>query len=264
MAKAANLPADGVIFDLEDSVSSDQLPSARQAISAALKVASTGHQSRFVRINALGTAAFDADVALIKQCKPDGVVVPKIDRKADIDVVLSHLGAVPLWPMIETPRAILDADAITSHPMVQGIILGPNDLAKDLRVQNDSTRSTILLSLQLCILAARANGVIAIDGVYNRFKDIEGYRIECDQGRALGFDGKSLIHPSQIEDANARFRPSADEVARARAMIDAYEAAVAEGKSVGNMDGEMVEELHANDAKALLARVTTIEEIEKG
>lgn len=262
--KVPGLACDAVIFDLEDAVADHDVADARAAIVAALADVGSGAKSLMVRVNAVGTPEFGADAASMCAANADGIVIPKVNSAADLDTAAQVLGDAPLWPMIETPMAVIQAAEIAAHPNVAGLIVGPNDLAKDLHVQNTPERTSLMMSLQTTVLAARASGKVCLDGVYAKFKDAEGFIAECGQGRMLGFDGKTLIHPAQIEAANAAFAPSETEVTRARAHVAAFDAVAAQGGAVAVVDGEMVEELHATQARAVLARFAHISENTKG
>lgn len=252
MDKARNLPCDGIIFDLEDAVAPAEKPAARAALAAALADGGFGHRLRLVRINALDTDWGVEDARMAARLDCDGVLLPKVNGPADLDC-LADLCPVPaLWAMMETPAAILNAPAIAAHPRLAGLVLGTNDLLKDLGARFRPDRLALLQALQASVLAARAAGVAVVDGVYNAFRDDDGLRAECEQGRDLGMDGKSLIHPAQIAIANAAFAPSADEVDLARRQIAAFEAALAAGQGVAVLDGRIVENLHVATARRVL------------
>ncbi|MGJ8612459.1 MAG: HpcH/HpaI aldolase/citrate lyase family protein, partial [Octadecabacter sp.] len=188
----------------------------------------------------------------------DAVLLPKVNCAADVDALTAMTGK-PVWAMMETPLGILNALEIAAHPKIAGFVMGTNDLAKDLGTR---TRDAMTFSLQMCMLAARAHGVVAIDGVYNAFKDEDGFKVECEQGRDFGFDGKTLIHPAQIAAANAAFAPSADDIELAKRQIAAFAEAQAAGQGVAVVDGKIVENLHIVTAKATLAKADAIAEIE--
>ncbi len=253
MDKARRLPCDGLIFDLEDAVAPGEKPAARAALSGALAQGGFGGRLRLVRINALDTdwGADDARAAAGMDC--DGILLPKVATPSDLDALAVLVPDRPLWAMVETPAAILNAAAIAGHPRLKGLVLGTNDLLKDLGARFRPDRLALMPALQTSILAARAAGVVVIDGVYNAFRDDDGLRAECDQGRDLGMDGKSLIHPAQIAIANAAFAPTDDEIDLARRQIDAYEAAMAAGQGVAVLDGRIVENLHVATARRVLA-----------
>lgn len=259
--KARSLACDAILFDLEDAVAPDEKTGARATLAAALAAGGYGHRARIVRINGLATDWGPADAAAVAQMSCDGVLVPKVDSPDDLDRV-AHLTAHPLWAMIETPAAILNAAAICAHPRLAGIVMGTNDLTKDLRSRPGRRREPLLYALGAAIMAARAAGIVAIDGVYNAFRDAGGLAAECDQGRDMGFDGKSLIHPDQIAAANAAFAPSEAEIDLARRQIAAHAAALAAGQGVAVVDGRIVENLHIVTARATLATAEAIAAME--
>lgn len=260
--KARGLPVDAILFDLEDAVSPDEKVTARDVLSSALAMGGYGGRARIVRINALDTPWGRDDAAALSDMGCDAVLLPKVNGPADVDALAALLPGLPVWAMMETPMGVLNAAAIAAHPMVEGFVLGTNDLAKDLRTRPGAGRAPLMTALQTCLLAARAHGIVAIDGVYNAFKDDEGLRAECAQGRDMGFDGKSLIHPAQVAIANEAFAPSPEEIDLARRQIAAFEAAQAEGQGVAVVDGSIVENLHVATARATLARAEAISALE--
>ena len=255
--KARSLAVDAVIFDLEDAVAPAEKPAARATLTAALAMGGYGARTRIVRINGLDTEWGEADARAAASMDCDAVLLPKVESPAQLDA-LAALTGKPLWAMMETPRGMLNAAAIAAHPRLAGMVMGTNDLAKELNSRFRADRLPMLTALQLCLLAAKAHGRIIVDGVYNAFKDDSGLRAECDQGRDMGFDGKTLIHPAQVEVANAAFAPTEAEIDLARRQIAAYEAAAAEGQGVAVVDGRIVENLHVATAKSLLARAEAI------
>ncbi|HBM57648.1 MAG TPA: CoA ester lyase [Citreicella sp.] len=255
--KARSLAVDAVIFDLEDAVAPAEKPAARATLTAALAMGGYGARTRIVRINGLDTEWGEADARAAASMDCDAVLLPKVESPAQLDA-LAALTGKPLWAMMETPRGMLNAAAIAAHPRLAGMVMGTNDLAKELNSRFRADRLPMLTALQLCLLAAKAHGRIIVDGVYNAFKDDSGLRAECDQGRDMGFDGKTLIHPAQVEIANAAFAPTEAEIDLARRQIAAYEAAAAEGQGVAVVDGRIVENLHVATAKSLLARAEAI------
>jgi citrate lyase beta subunit len=265
--KARSLPADALILDLEDAVLPAEKPRARELVSEALRAGGYGGRRLVVRINALDTEWGRADLAASAAALPDAILLPKVETPDDIRAAAALLDGAPasvrLWAMMETPRAILNAGTIAaSHPRLEGFVMGTNDLAKDLGAAQTADRMALVPSLAICLLAARAEGLIAIDGVHNAFRDLEGLRAACIQGRDLGFDGKTLVHPDQIEVANAIFAPTPEEIARAEAQVDAFEAATARGEGVAVLDGRIVENLHVAMARRLLARAEAIAALE--
>jgi (3S)-malyl-CoA thioesterase len=258
LEKAQGLAADAIIFDLEDAVTPEEKPAARALLVETLAKADYGPRARIVRVNGLETDWGAADIAALKGTKIDALLVPKVSSPADLDAVAALIPNVPLWAMMETARGMLNADAIAAHPRLAGMVMGTNDLAKELGSRHRADRLPLQAGLGLCLLAAKAWGRTIIDGVYNAFKDEDGLRAECAQGRDMGFDGKTLIHPAQLEIANASFAPSADEIATATAQIEAFNAAKAAGQGVAVVDGRIVENLHIVTAQATLAKAAAI------
>ena len=256
--KARSLPIDVVLLDLEDAVTPDEKITARVTLTDELDKGGYGNRLCVVRINGLDTrwGACDARAANSMAC--DAVLMPKVNNVRDVDALVK-LTDKPIWAMMETPLGIMNAAEIAAHPQIAGFVIGTNDLAKDL---NTRTRGALMTSLQMCLLAARAHGIVAIDGVYNAFKDEVGFKIECEEARDLGFDGKSLIHPSQIAVANAVFAPTQNEIDLANRQIAAFAEAEAEGQGVAVVDGKIVENLHIVTARATLAKVDAIAGLE--
>ncbi len=250
MEKARTLSADAIIFDLEDAVTPAEKLPARDLLARAL-LADYGGRTRIVRINGLDTEWGEGDARAFAGLA-DAVLVPKVGRAADLDRVAALVPGAPLWAMMETPAGTLNAAAIAAHPRLQGMVMGTNDLLKDLGARTRPDRQPLMAGLGLCLLAARAHGRVIVDGVYNAFQDTAGLRAECEQGRDMGFDGKSLIHPAQLEAANEIFAPDADELDLARRQIAAFEQARAEGRGVAVLDGRIVENLHVETARARL------------
>lgn len=264
--KARTLPCDALIFDLEDAVAPDLKADARSAACAAAASGAYGARTVAIRMNAVGSALADADLAAIATSGADALVIPKVSsatQVAEIAVELDKRGApagLRLWLMIETPAAVQQIDAIASaSPRIAVLIMGLEDLAKDLGVRRDPARRALFYAMSRCIMAARACGLAILDGVYPALSDTPGLITQCAQARELGFDGKTLIHPNQIEPANQAFGPSGDELAHARAVIAAFEAAQAEGKGLATLDGAMIEALHVEEARGLLAISQIIE-----
>jgi len=261
LEKAKSLPVDAIIFDLEDAVSVEEKDNARRTLTEALATGGYGERMRIVRINGLDTewGAQDARAAAAMDC--DAVLLPKVESAAEVDALAALIGDKPIWAMMETPRGMLNAAEIAGHPQMQGFVMGTNDLAKDLNTRFRADRLPLMPGLGLALLAAKAERIVAVDGVYNAFKDDEGLRAECRQGRDMGFDGKTLIHPAQIEIANAEFAPSEAEIDLARRQIAAFEAVEAEGQGVAVVDGRIVEHLHVATARATLAKAQAIAEM---
>jgi (3S)-malyl-CoA thioesterase len=261
LEKAMGLAADAIIFDLEDAVAPDEKAAARAALAGTLRTADYGNRARIVRINGLDTEWGRDDIAAFAGVEIEALLIPKVGSAADVEAVATLIADVPLWAMMESPAGILNAAGIAAHPRLTGMVMGTNDLAKDLGARFRPDRMPMLASLQQCLLAARAEGIVIVDGVYNAFRDDEGLRVECAQGRDMGFDGKTLIHPAQLDIANAAFAPSEEEIDLARRQIEAFEAAKAEGRGVAVLDGRIVENLHASTARQTLARAHAIAEM---
>ncbi|GGH38689.1 (3S)-malyl-CoA thioesterase [Cribrihabitans marinus] len=262
LEKARTLPVDAIIFDLEDAVAADGKRAARETLAAALAEDGYGPRMRIVRINGLDTPWGRDDAAAVREMRPDAVLLPKVGAPSDVDALAEITGELPIWAMMETPRGMLNAAAIAAHPAMAGFVMGTNDLAKDLGTRFRADREPLLTALGLCLLAARAEGLVIVDGVYNAFKDDAGLDAECRQGRDMGFDGKTLIHPAQVAIANAAFAPSAEEVDLARRQIAAFEEVEAQGKGVAVVDGRIVENLHVATARETLAKAEAIEALQ--
>lgn len=258
LGKVRGLPCDAIIFDLEDAILPEEKPAARIRLSCDLAEGGFGARARLVRINALDTPWGPDDAAAVAGMPCDGVLLPKVTGPADLDRLAADLPGRPLWAMIETPMGVLRAAEICAHPALAGIVMGTNDLAKDLRTRPAPRREPLLYALQACLLAARAAGRVALDGVFNAFRDGQGLIEECVQGRDMGFDGKTLIHPDQIAIANAAFGPTAPEIDLAHRQIAAFDAARRAGQGVAVVDGRIVESLHIVSARATLAQANAI------
>jgi len=247
--KARGLPADAIIFDLEDAVIPEEKTAARETLATALKDGGYGSRYKVIRINGLDTewGADDARAAAKMDC--DAILLPKVGSPADLDALAEITGDIPLWAMMETPGAMLNAAAIGAHPKLQCMVMGTNDLVKELYAEHVPGRAPLLTSLSMALLAARAAGVQILDGVYNDVKDAEGFLAECEQGRQMGFDGKTLIHPGQVEPANEQFAPSAEAVEDAKGLIEAFETA---GSGVATYKNKMIENLHVESARRTL------------
>jgi citrate lyase subunit beta/citryl-CoA lyase len=257
--KAKSLPADAIIFDLEDAVAPDAKEAARANAVAAASSGEYGHRELMIRCNGLDTPWGADDVRAAAQSGAAAVVIPKVGSAAYVDQVsalLDEAGAprtMTIWAMIETPTAIFDARAIAAHPRVSVLVMGTNDLARELRAGLVPGRHPLVPHLATALAAAREAGIVILDGVYNDVKNLDGFRDECVQGAEMGFDGKTLIHPAQVEIANDVWAPSDDDVAHARRVIDAFDEAVAEGRGVITVDGRMIENLHVANAQRTLA-----------
>jgi (3S)-malyl-CoA thioesterase len=264
LEKAKGLAVDAIIFDLEDAVAIDAKAEARTLLAKMLGEGGFGPRFQIVRLNGMTTEWGPADLATIAPVGPQAVLLPKVGSAAEIEAVAAELDKHPacaetrIWAMMETPIGILNAASIAMAPRMGGFVLGTNDLAKELMTRFRPDREPLLTSLQLCLLAARAAGIAIVDGVYNAFKDEDGLKAECIQGRDMGFDGKTLIHPAQVAIANEVFAPSEAEIDLARRQITAFEAAEAEGKGVAVVDGKIVENLHIVTARQTLAKADAI------
>lgn len=254
LEKARQLPVDAIIFDLEDAVAPDEKPAARATLAAALAEGCYGARLKIVRINGLDTDWGGEDARAAADMGADAILLPKVDGAGYLDALAELTGHFPLWAMMETPLGMLNAAEIAAHPLCYGMVMGTNDLAKDMGTRFRADRMPLLTSLGLCLLAAKAHGVAIVDGVYNAFKDEAGLEAECAQGRDMGFDGKTLIHPAQVDIANAAFAPTAEEIDLAERQIAAYDAAIAEGQAVAVVDGRIVENLHVATARETLAK----------
>jgi citrate lyase beta subunit len=268
LEKARTLPADVLIFDLEDAVAPDAKAQARDNVVAASKSKAYGKREIVIRCNGLSTPWGNNDVAAIAGSGADAILVPKVESAGDVARIVALLddnGAPPsmaVWAMMETPRGILRAEEIAgAHKRLATFIMGTNDLVKDMRARHTPLRLPMVTALGLTMLAARANGLTILDGVYNDIQDTEGFRAQCQQGLEMGFDGKTLIHPSQVEPCNEVFAPSAAELAMAEKITAAFKAAQAEGKGVVTVDGRMIENLHVEQAERALALAAAIKEL---
>ncbi|MDE0984328.1 MAG: CoA ester lyase [Yoonia sp.] len=257
--KARDLPVDVILFDLEDAVAPDAKVVARSTLATALGAGGYGPRLTVVRMNALDTVWGADDAAAIALMDCDAVLLPKVNGPADLDALAALIPDKPFWAMIETPMGVLNAASIAAHPRMAGFVLGTNDLAKDL---NSRSRVALMTALQMSVLAAKAAGIVVLDGVYNAFKDDEGLAAECAEGRDMGFDGKTLIHPAQVAICNAAFGPTDAELELANRQITAFDAAEADGQGVAVVDGKIVENLHIVTAKATLAKAAAIAALE--
>jgi citrate lyase subunit beta / citryl-CoA lyase len=268
LEKARALPADGLIFDLEDAVAPTAKEEARTAVMAALAAGGYGERELVLRVNALDTPWGHADLAAAATMPIDAVLLPKVenpDRVRLAAALLDALGAPPerpVWCMLETPLGILDARPIAAaSPRLAALVLGTSDLTKDLHAAYTRDRLPLLTALQLALLAARAYDLAVLDGVHLDLADNEGFALACRQGRELGFDGKTLIHPKQIEEANTAFAPSPEEAAWSRRIIAAYAEAARSGKGVVLVDGKLIENLHVDSARRVVAVAEAIAEV---
>ncbi|AOP47881.1 HpcH/HpaI aldolase/citrate lyase family protein [Streptomyces lydicus] len=260
LEKAKSLPTDALILDLEDAVAPDAKADARKRVAAAAASGEYGYREVTIRVNAPGTAWHADDLRAAAEAGPDAVVVPKVesaDTVREVERALEAAGApdrTAIWAMVETPRAMLDARAVAAaSERLTVLVMGTNDLAKELHAEHVPGRAPLLTGLSLALLGARDAGKVILDGVYNDVKDPEGFEAECVQGRQFGFDGKTLIHPSQVEPCNRVFAPSADQIERSRRIIEAFDEATREGRGVVTVDGRLIENLHVEDARRILA-----------
>ena len=269
IAKLSSLDHDCVILDLEDAVAEESKAEARDNIRAYLADRPQNDREIIIRINDKASAHFGPDLDLILQCQPDAVLLPKVETRDDIMDVSAYLAendapeSVRIWSMIETPLAVINAGAIAEAGRTRGgrldcLVVGLNDLRKATGVRPDPARTYLVPWLMQVLLAARAFGLSAIDAVSNDFRDLTPFEAECRQGRAMGYDGKMLIHPAQIGPANSLFAPSGDEIANAQRIVEAFSAPEARERNVIDLDGQMVERLHFDQARRLLALVEDI------
>jgi citrate lyase subunit beta / citryl-CoA lyase len=264
LEKARNLPADVIILDLEDSVAPDAKGLARDQIAQAIAAQGFGKREVWVRTNSLDSAWWADDSAMAGKAKPDGILVPKVSSVEDLKAIGDRLAAVhadpsiKVWAMIETARAVLDADKLAAasrdpKTRLAGFVFGPNDIARETRILMRPGRAAMIPMMTHCILATRAYGLEIFDGPYSDFSNVDGFGQECAQGRDLGFDGKTLIHPGQVEACNAIFTPPEEEIAQARKIIAAFELPENAARGAIRLDGQMVERLHAEMARRTIA-----------
>jgi citrate lyase subunit beta / citryl-CoA lyase len=267
LEKAKTLAADGLIFDVEDAVAPDAKAAARQQVCEAVRTGGYGRRELIVRVNGLATPWGRDDLAAVAHCGVDAVLLPKVES-ADMvrqawGVLTAH-GApehVVIWCMLETPLGILHAEEIAaSHPQIAALVMGTSDLVKDLHARHTRERLPLLTSLGMCVLAARAYGLTALDGVHLDLEDDAGFTAMCHQAVELGFDGKTLIHPKTIATANTIFSPAPEDVAWARTIITAHAQAVAAGRGVVLVEGRLIENLHVEEARRVVALADAIAE----
>jgi citrate lyase subunit beta/citryl-CoA lyase len=257
LEKAKTLPVDGIILDLEDAVAPDAKAEAREAAAAAVQSGAYGARELIIRVNGIGTEWHDADIAAAAAAGPDVVLVPKVNSAEEVQQLVAALESAgapaktSLWAMVETPIGMLNALSIAqASPRLTGFVMGTNDLVKELYAEHVPGRQPVITGLGLALLAARAAGIVIIDGVYNDVKDVDGFLAECEQGRQMGFDGKTLIHPGQVEGANAAFAPSEQAVEDARGILEAWDNRTT---GVVTYNGRMVENLHVESAQRTLS-----------
>lgn len=267
--KARGLAADAIIFDLEDAVAAGEKGNARELLARVLAETDYGPRAKLVRINGFDTEWAEADLDVIAQARPEAILLPKVGAAADVQALADRLerhaetAETRIWAMMETPQGIINAAEIAAAPRMAGFVMGTNDLAKELNCRFRTDRLPLQHALQTCLMAARAQGLVAVDGVYNAFRDEDGLRNECEQGRDLGFDGKTLIHPAQLAIANEVFAPDTAAIDLARRQIAAFEEAEARGEGVAVVDGRIVENLHIVTARAVLARAESIARLQE-
>ncbi len=258
LEKAKAIACDGLILDLEDAVAPDAKPAARESAAAAASSGDYGRRTVTIRVNGIGTEWHDDDIVAASQAGPAGIVVPKVnsaDEVRSLVAAMERAGApdhTRLWAMVETPEAIFNVrDLAAASDRLAVLVMGTNDLVKELYAEHVPGRAPLLTSLSLSLLAARAAGIAILDGVYNDVKDEEGFLAECEQGRQLGFDGKTLIHPGQVVPANEQFAPSERAVEDARGILEAWESG--KGSGVVTYHNKMVENLHVESAQRTLS-----------
>lgn len=253
LEKAKTIPADAVILDLEDAVAPDAKELARRQACEAVQSGEYGGRELTIRCNGLDTPWGEADLRAAAAAAPAAVVVPKVSGVGHLRAVAALIGDLPIWAMVETPVAVFDIRAIAGFEQVEVLVLGTNDLAKELRATLAPGRAALVPHLATALLGAREAGKVILDGVFNDVRDLIGFEAECRQGAELGFDGKTLIHPSQVDIANRVWAPGAAEVEHARRVIEAFTQATAGGQGVVTVDGRMVENLHVDNARRTLA-----------
>lgn len=275
LEKARNLAADGLILDLEDSVAPDAKAVARDGIAAAIADKGFGKREILIRTNGLDTQWWADDVAMAAKASPDGILVPKVSSIEDLQTIGRHLAelsaapTVKVWAMIETARAVLHAEELAAagrdpSSRLSGFVFGPNDISRETRIKMMPGRAAMIPMITHCILATRAAGLEILDGPYSDIANADGFATECAQARDLGFDGKTLIHPSQIEACNAIFTPPEEEVARARKIIAAFELPENVSRGAIRLDSAMVERLHAEMARRTIEIADAIAAMGRG
>lgn len=267
LEKAKNIAADAIIFDLEDAVAPDSKESARLNAVAAASSGEYGNRELTIRCNGLDTPWGADDLAAAATSSAAAVVIPKVistDHLNEVDAKLRAAGApdeMTIWAMVETPTAIFDIRSIAAHPRVNVLVMGTNDLVKELRAEQQADRGPLLPHLAMALLGAREAGKVILDGVYNDVKNADGFLAEAEQGRAFGFDGKTLIHPTQVDPANNVWAPSEADIDYSQRVIAAFDEAVSEGRGVITVDGRMIENLHVDNARRVLATAAAIAEL---
>ena len=267
LEKAKDIAADALIFDLEDAVAPDAKEQARANAVAAVESGQYGHRELTIRCNGLDTPWGADDVRAAAQAAPSAVVIPKVNSAAyleEVERLLEEAGApssTMIWAMVETPTGILNVNDIAHHERVAAMVMGTNDMAKELRATLTADRAALMPYLAMCLLSAREADITILDGVFNDIKNDEAFAVQCSQGAGMGFDGKTLIHPSQVGPCNEAFSPSLDELDFHRRVIEEFEAAEAEGRGVLTVDGKMIENLHVDEARRAIAVADAIAEL---
>jgi citrate lyase subunit beta / citryl-CoA lyase len=268
LERAKTLPADGLIFDLEDAVAPDAKEIARKMVCDAVRARGYGKRELIVRVNAMATPWGHPDLAAVATCGVDAILLPKVESGETVRQVLSLLTAhgvseqMAIWCMIETPRGILRAEEIAAIPRVAAFVMGTSDLTTELHARHTRERLPVLPSLGWCLLVGRAYGLVVLDGVHLNLNDDEGFAYACRQAADMGFDGKTLIHPKTIATANRIFAPSPDDLASARKIIAAHAEATAQGRGVVVLDGRLIENLHVEEAHRLVVLAEVIAALE--
>ena len=269
LEKARTLPADSLILDLEDAVAPDAKELARKQVCEAVAAGGFGMREVLIRVNALSTRWGYEDIAMASKSGADGLLLPKVesaDAIRHMEAIMRANGApesMRIWAMMETPRSILESQRIAeSTPRMEGLVMGTSDLAKELDCAHTHERLPFIVSLGLCLLAARAAGLAILDGVYLDLNDEAGFEAACKQGQELGFDGKTLIHPKQVGPCNKVFTPKPQDVAWSRRIIEAHAAATARGEGVVVVDGRLVENLHVESARRVVGMADAIAAME--
>ncbi len=269
MDKARELPVDAVIFDLEDAVAPEKKPQAREQLVAQLAAGGYGPRQLVARCNALATPWGEADIRALAATTVTTLCFPKVESVAQLHAVSALLEElqrpdISLWAMIETPAGVANVEAIAGYGRLTALLMGTTDLAYELHLPPDPSRTGLQHALGRCVLAARIAGITVLDGVYLDITNEDGLRAVCEQGRALGFDGKTLIHPGQIAVTNAVFGPDAAAVEHARQVLDCWEQASVAGKGVAVLEGKLIETMHVDEARRLLDAAAHIEGLERG
>ncbi|MGH9319470.1 MAG: HpcH/HpaI aldolase/citrate lyase family protein [Vicinamibacteria bacterium] len=254
LEKAGSRGADVLVLDLEDGVHPDQKPMARELVRSSYPRIDFGDSEVFVRANAMGSPWFDEDLTMLESLRPEGVILPKVEKAEAVEAVARKLAGTPLFLMIETATGILEASSLARLSRVRGLVFGAADYRESLRAGRSPDESELFYARMSILHAARASGIEAYDAPWFEYKDLEGLESSSRRVRLLGFDGKTAIHPSQVPTLNLVFSPTADEIERARAIVEAMTNAFAAGRSVATVGNEMVEALHLAEARRILAR----------